>query len=176
MSEEFSSAQIDFYRNQALEFMNRATKNTITEMLPQGQTVKPEDVAPESSSTLEEFSLKHIGKGSLRVQVSSANGLFPVPDASVEVSLILPDNKYVLYNNVTDQSGISDNMSLAALPDSYSQSSVTAAQSGTEYNVSIFHPAYKRIDDIRVVIYDNIETILPVSLQPQLQDNERGNS
>lgn len=164
MSETFSRETIEKYKNEAMEYASRALLTD--DEMPQGEPVSPEENTGEIFFDYASFVRDHPAKGALRVQVSAANGAFPVSDASVEVSLILEDESVVLYNNVTDESGIVDNMPLPALPSDYSQTSITAGQSGTEYNVSIFHPAFRDQEDVSVTIFDSIKTILPIDLLP----------
>lgn len=114
----------------------------------------------------QQFRLAHPGRGTLRIQVSTAGGAFPVPQASVAVSRAFGGVSRTLYRGVTDISGILEGISLPALPDAYSQSAATAAQSGTDYQVSVYHPDFVPVNARPVTIYSDIETILPVVLEP----------
>lgn len=120
----------------------------------------------ETGAAYELFMQAHPAKGSLRVQVSTARGFFPVPGALVEVSRDFDGVKRVLYKNATNSSGIVEHMSLPALPVDYSQQESTAADSGTAYRVSVYHPAFVPLRGTQVMVYSGIETILPVALQP----------
>ena len=162
MSETFSRETIEKYKNEAMEYAARAQPTD--DMMPEGEPVDPEENNSETFFDYAAFVRDHPAKGGLKVQVSAANGAFPVPDATVEVSLVLEDESVVLYNNVTDESGIVDNMPLPALPSAYSQTSLTANGSGTEYVVSVYHPAFREQKDVRVTIFDSIKTILPIDL------------
>lgn len=114
----------------------------------------------------QQFLLAHPDRGTLRVQVSTARGTFPVPEAAVTVTRSFAGTPLILYRGVTDISGILDNLSLPALPDSYSQNPSTARQSGTDYQVSVYHPDFVPVNVRPVTIFSNIETILPVVLEP----------
>lgn len=168
MADILTPEEIEQYRQQALNYARRAQPQPefSSEMLPQGNTVQPEVNPPSTATSYEQFLREHPGEGTLKVQITAARGTFPISGATVEVSLPLNGERFVLYRNATDQSGISDNMRLPALPSDYSQSESTAAGSGTQYNVSIFHPAFAAKTDESVTIFDAIETILPVTLQP----------
>lgn len=121
----------------------------------------------DTNEAFRHFVLAHPGRGTLKVQVTTA-GLFPVPQARVEVTRRFGDTSRLLFKNVTDVSGIANNMVLPALPASYSQTAATARSSGTEYTVSVYHPSYIPFEK-PISVYDGIETILPVALEPYVR-------
>ena len=121
---------------------------------------------PATETSYEAFLRSHPGRGSLRVQVSTARGTFPVANALVEVTKTFDGVERVLYKNVTNTSGIVEGMHLPALPVGYSRQESTAGSSGTEYQVSVYHPGFAPLRSSTVEVYDGIETILPVALQP----------
>lgn len=173
--------QIERYKQQALSFASRASYPTlpldtaaiatITDTSEQS-SVTPEENAPPDADDYAVFLREHPSEGILKVQATAARSAFPVSGATVEVSVVINGEKYVLYNNVTDESGISDDMLLPARPSAFSQNSVTASDSGTQYEVSVYHPAFKALS-APVTMFDNIKTILPVVLKP-MTANERG--
>lgn len=122
----------------------------------------------DTNDAFRQFLLAHPRRGTLKVQVTTGDGTFPVPQARVEVQRRFGDAARLLFKNVTDISGITDNMVLPALPASYSRSAATAPGSGTEYWVSVYHPSYLPFE-MPVSLYDGIETILPVALEPYLR-------
>ena len=77
------------------------------------------------------FRNAHPEQGSLRVQVSAAQGIFPIPGAAVEVYRDFGAVRETFYSGVTDSSGIADRILLPALPASLGLSSDTAGISGT---------------------------------------------
>jgi len=121
---------------------------------------------PGTDRAYEVFQQTHPGRGSLRVQVSTARGTFPVSGAWVEVSRVFDGSRRVLYRGMTDNSGIVEKIVLPTLPASYSRQESTAADSGTVYQVSVYHPGFVPLVDSDVELYDRIETILPVALEP----------
>lgn len=181
MTEMSFEERIEKYRREAMEYAARASyrpqavptaANDAEAMLPQGSTVTPEENAPPDADDYAVFLREHPSEGILKVQATAARSAFPVSGATVEVSVVINGEKYVLYNNVTDESGISDDMLLPARPSAFSQNSVTASDSGTQYEVSVYHPAFKALS-APVTMFDNIKTILPVVLKP-MTANERG--
>lgn len=155
-----TAEQLEYYRKQALDYSSRAIESSPQPLRP---TVN-------NSPTYELFLQEHTGNGKLRVQTVTASGNFPVPNATVETALMLDDERILLYKNTTDQSGIVDAVPLAALPAAYSQTSVTAPASGTEYTVTVYHPAFQRKNDIKVIVFDGVESLLVVEMQPVTSD------
>ena len=107
----------------------------------------------------------HPERGTLRVQVSTGRGLFPVEGARVEVYRRLGPEPTVFYEGVTDASGIAEDIHLPALPAGWSQSAETAGISGTAYQVAVRHPQYGTVEGRPVTVFPRIETILAVSLE-----------
>ena len=107
----------------------------------------------------------HPERGSVRVQVSTGRGLFPVEGARVEIYRRLGPEPTVFYEGVTDASGIAEDIRLPALPAGWSQSAETAGISGTAYQVAVRHPQYGTVEGRPVTVFPRIETILTVSLE-----------
>ena len=121
----------------------------------------------------EAYVRQYPGRGTLKVQLSVARGAYPIKNAMVDVAQIYGGVRYSLYNDVTDISGIVDNMVLPARSIgttlNYDEMLPEA-----EYMVTVFHPDFQEITDCRVVIHDRIETILPISLTPVTLRGEGG--
>ena len=118
---------------------------------------------------IEEFVRSHPGRGVLRVQVGTGRGTFPVKGALVRVSKVIGGAVQEFYRGFTDESGILDGMVLPTLPGGLSQNSVTAGESGTDYIVSVEQRDYVPENGRKVTVYDGVETLLAVSMVPQLQ-------
>lgn len=121
-----------------------------------------------SLDQLGSFLTAHPGRGTMRIQVSTADGTFPIADAVVEVSAVLGGTALPLYRRKTNSSGIVDNLILPAKPRFISQREETASDSGTLYTVSVSRSGFRPLTDTRVVIYDGVETIFPAALQPSM--------
>lgn len=117
---------------------------------------------------LEPFLVRHPGRGTLRVQVSTGQGTFPVPQALVEVSVLVDGQRLPLYRLRTDGSGIVDDLALPTQAKSVSQNEETARGSATLYTVSVSHPGFLPLLDRTVALFDGVETILPANLQPTM--------
>lgn len=106
----------------------------------------------------------HPERGTMRVQVSTGRGLFPVEGARVEVYRHFGPERTVFHEGVTDASGIAEDIRLPALPVGWSRSAETAGISGTVYQVSVHHPQYGAVEGQPVTVFPRIETVLAVSL------------
>ena len=116
------------------------------------------------------FRNAHPEQGSLRVQVSAARGIFPVPGASVEVYRDFGALRETFYTGVTDDSGIAGRILLPALPVSLGLSADTAGISGTAYQVAVRHPDYRETEHQQVLIFPRIESVLAVTLPPRQEE------
>lgn len=106
------------------------------------------------------------GRGTLKVQISAAYETFPVNGVEVDVSVIHNGVRYLLYSDITNSSGIVDNMVLPTRAVDTVLAPKTSDENEAQYLVSIFHPSFKSVVDKVVTVYDRIETILPLSLTP----------
>ncbi len=114
------------------------------------------------------------GRGTLKVQISVARGAFPLKNVLVDVSQIYDGVRYSLYNDVTDISGIVDNMVLPARSIETTLNFDDAQIPEAEYLVTVFHPDFEELTDCTVVIRDKMETILPISLVPLTEERADG--
>lgn len=134
-----------------------------TSPLPMGQS----PFTPE----YDEFVHEYPGRGSLKIQTSVANEAFPIKDVLVDVDLIYRGRRYTIYTDVTDESGIINNIVLPASPGSTSQSPQTVVNDPS-YLISLYHPSFGTITNCAVTIHDRIETILPIALTPLSSGSE----
>lgn len=148
-----------------------------TEKKPE-EIYSPARIIPKGESPFrdeyEEYIREYPGRGTLKVQISVARGAFPLKNVLVDVSQIYNGVRYSLYNDVTDISGIVDNMVLPARSIESTLNFDTARLPEAEYLVTIFHPDFKELSDCAVVIRDKTETILPISLTPLTGEREDG--
>ena len=114
----------------------------------------------------EEYVRLYTGRGTLKIQLSVARGAYPIRNAMVDVAQIYNGVRYSLYTDVTDISGIVDNMALPARDIGSTLNYEEGPLPEAEYMISIYHPDFQEIKDRGVVIHDKIETILPISLVP----------
>ena len=132
---EITPENTNFFMRQALAFAERAQPPSVAEAFP--------------------------AKGTLRVQVSVADGAFPVANAVVAVLA----GETVLYRVETDSSGIAEGITLPARDRALSGAENTAAQSGAAYTVTVEHDGFLPVTR-EIEIYADTESLLPVELIP----------
>ena len=120
----------------------------------------------------DEFINEYRGRGSLKIQTSVAREAFPIKDAFVDVALIYKGKRYSIYHDVTDSSGIVNEIVLPSRLNAATQTPETASESEPEYLISVFHPGFEEIVDAPVIIHDRFETILPLNLNPCNEQTE----
>ena len=148
------------------------TEKTAAEIYPQPVTV-PQGETPFREE-YEEYIRSYPGRGTLKVQISVARGAFPLKNVLVDVSQIYNGVRYSLYNDVTDISGIVDNMVLPARSIESTLNFDSARLPEAKYLVTVLHPDFRELTDCAVVIHDKTETILPISLVPLTGDRQDG--
>ena len=119
---------------------------------------------------IQDFSPSGQDFGTLRLQVSTALGAFPVPNAVIEV--LDRDGSTMLYRGITDESGIADGLALPANPIAESQNAATAPDSPRQYTVTVTHPLFAP-QTHPVFLFAQTKTILPVVLVPILLTERR---
>lgn len=167
---DYTPEEKEMYRRQAIEFAARATPSENQNTTTYGNNVLNESTQYSNNNTdYDEFLREHPGRGSLRVQVSFAEGNFPLDRTMVEVAKNYNGKRYIVYKNLTDSSGILDNLVLPARPMILSQREATASESGTDYLVSVSHPNFSGKSDIVITVFDKIKTVLPITLLPEMR-------
>lgn len=142
--------KVEYYKNEAMKYAKLS-------LPPPVQNTNNLD---------EDFISEHSGTGTLKIQVAAARGAFPIENAKVIIDRRTENERIVLYEKTSDSSGIVDDIILPALPAVFSQTESTAENSGTVYYVSVNHPSYLPVDSVRIKIYDAVNTILPIVLEP----------
>ena len=122
----------------------------------------------------DEYISENPGRGSLKVQISAAFEAFPVAGVEVDVAVYSDGVRYSLYHDVTDSSGIVDNMILPAKSKDLMLAPERSDADEAHYLISLYHPDFQTVLDKRITVYDRIETILPVTLTPIAKQRSEG--
>ncbi len=107
-----------------------------------------------------------VGQGSLIVQATTAGGAIPVQGAEVTISSSDGD---IIAVRVTDNSGRTNRVLLDAPSYLYSQTPGTIRPYST-YNIRIEAPGYFTQNLLNIAVFDRIESIQPVILEPLEED------
>lgn len=104
--------------------------------------------------------------GNMRIRTYTAAGALPIDGALVKIYGTDDYNKDIIYSLLTDEDGITKEVSLPAPPKVYSASPGAKESPYSVYNVEItkngFYP--KRIDN--VPIFNGIRAVLPIEMIP----------
>lgn len=106
------------------------------------------------------------GRGKLKINVFTWNEAFPVISAFVKV---LKDGE-LLFSEFTDQNGSVQEIDLSA-PNRKISESPENGKGFAEYRVEVSHPRFNSVILENVPVFDGIESIQPVALEPV---NSRG--
>lgn len=134
-------------------------------------------INPVSSDFMEEAVLTAVtdqktydGNGFLTVQVSLARGAYPVKGADVVISGASGEPEFLI-NLTTDQSGRTQRVTLPAPKASYSQTPNNGFRPYGIYDVKVSLPGYYTENALNVQIFDQVESIQPISLRPISQND-----
>lgn len=108
--------------------------------------------------------------GRLRVQVTSASGAVPIPDADVAIYYTGEPGRQ-LEDVKTDSSGQTEDISLAAPPLEYSMEP-GEEQPYSEYTISVTAPGYEPVEIVGTEILPETTAIQEVRMVPQKQGEE----
>ncbi len=115
---------------------------------------------------VEDFKAKNKGEGSLRVQAFSGRQTFPVVNARVIVSKDFTDGTYTFFDDLTDTSGIVENMTLSSPGRNVATENNTVLPYST-YTIKVTHPFFRTTVYNNVPVFDGITSIQPVNLVPK---------
>lgn len=163
---------------------NELTKKYMDEMMRLYRERIPETDEDETSAeklrerisvfSSEESLCKNSGNcGILQVEVTTANGDFPVENAHITVFDETGEN--VIRFMKSDINGISPEISLTAPPRSISESPEESSEKKpfSEYRVRVSADGYYPVLNERVVIFSGVKSIQPVNMIPvaEFSDN-----
>lgn len=120
------------------------------------------------------FENRNTSNGFLKVQVYSAQGAFPLKDARVVISKELGDQQKIFYEMVTDESGITQPVSLPA-PDASHSFVVDGIRPYENYNIEVSKQGFQTTLREGLPIFPGVVSLQPIQLRPLLaseQDNK----
>ncbi len=124
---------------------------------------------------IEDFRTSNNGEGTLRVQAFSGQQAFPVVNARVVVSKDFTEGTYTFFDDLTDTSGIVENMSLIT-PESGLANENNEILPYSTYTIRVTHPFFRTTVYTNVPVFDTITSIQPVNLIPKtgtpIDDND----
>lgn len=135
--------------------------NSFSESAAQAATLS-DDTASEIPQAQSELS----GAGRLIVQVTTASGALPIQEATVTIT---QTNNDLIEIQTTDKSGRTPGIELPAPLARYSQTPGGIRPYST-YNLMVEKPGYYTQELLNIAVFDRIESIQPVALEPLGED------
>ncbi len=124
---------------------------------------------------VDDFTEKNKGKGYLKVQAFSGKQSFPIVNARVIVSKNFNSGSHTFYDELTDTSGIVDNLELNTPEKDLAKQDNKTSPFST-YTVRVTHPYFITTVYTNVPMFDGITSIQPVNMIPRtgtpMDDNE----
>jgi len=117
----------------------------------------------------EDFKKRNGSQGKLRVQVFGADQSFPIPEARVRVSVSFLTGSRELFDGVTDENGVVDDIVLPAPNKNLSLDEDNTSEPYALYNVTVKHPNFADGVYSNIPIFDSVKSIQPVALVPLTQ-------
>ena len=111
--------------------------------------------------------------GTLQVKVTTADGAFPVPDATVKVRDAMGHTVHAL---PTDAAGMTIVVTLFAPSREFSLSPYTSHLAYSLYEIMVTHPGYIPQFVRGVRVFDGVGGVLPVDLVPRTTRTDLGDS
>ncbi len=117
-------------------------------------------------NNLTEFQNRNRGKGNMRVQVFSGREAFPIVNARVVVTKDFNEGTHTFFDDLTDTSGIVENMSLTTpISDTATENNNILPYS--TYTVRVTHPYFISTVYTNVPVFNGITSIQPVNMVPK---------
>ena len=111
------------------------------------------------------------GTGYLQVEVTTGDGVVPVPKAAIIVTQEIGGQSYLVTMKLTNRSGATDVIPLPAPSASFSEAPDPTERPFSEYNVTVYKKGFYTVPEVTVPIFDTVKSIQPVALIP-LAENE----
>ncbi len=113
-----------------------------------------------------DFESKNQGKGTLKVQAFSGREAFPIVNARVVVSKDFENGSHIFFDDLTDTSGIVENMMLSSPRKDVAQRDNSILPYST-YSIRVTHPYFITTVYESVPVFDGIASIQPVNMVPR---------
>ena len=142
-----------------------ATPTVATRISPTGPA--------EQLTTYEEFLRQNQSNGAIKVQVTTASGTYPVAGAKVVISKDFLEGERQLFEQMTDESGTTQNIALPAPARALSMDEEETETPYASYRIQVTHPDYHSHVFENVPVFADVKSIQPVDLIPAQLQNSR---
>lgn len=118
-----------------------------------------------------EFEANNPSNGFLKLQVYSAQGALPVRDARIIVSKQFGNQSRIFYEMMTDESGVTDPVSLPA-PDNSHSFVIDGVRPYETYDLEVFKPGFRTIVRENMPVFPGIVSLQPIQMRPLLSSEQ----
>ena len=145
-------------------------------------TANVENIQPNNDDTFssnnqqfqqdwQNFESRNKSNGFLKVQVYSARGAFPIKDAKITIFKEFDGQNKIFYEIVTDESGITQPVSLPA-PDAIHSFAVDGIRPYENYSISISKFGFEDAVRSGLPIFPGVVSLQPIQLRPLLASQQ----
>ena len=120
------------------------------------------------------FESRNTSNGFLKVQVYSARGAFPIKDAKITIFKEFDGQNKIFYEILTDESGITQPVSLPA-PDASHSFAVDGIRPYENYSISVSKFGFEDATRNGLPIFPGVVSLQPIQLGPQLASQQDEN-
>ena len=114
-----------------------------------------------NSALYRDFIKENPGLGRLSVRAYTASSALPIKGLNLEVSTIFNNNKIVVFDGVTDESGTVDNISLPA--PIYDENNLVSPMK-IVYNLKSTYKPFDFIKDYSINVFDGISVMQTITV------------
>ena len=173
------SPNFDQLQDNNLNFGNMFQRNNENESIDNNLNVNTNDINTYENMQRQEdwmnFEARNTSNGFLKVQVYSAQGAFPLKDARVVISKEFDNQQKIFYEMVTDESGITEPVSLPA-PDASHSFVVDGMRPYENYNIEVSKDGFQTSLREGLPIFPGVVSLQPIQLRPLLASEQNNNA
>lgn len=173
------SQNFDQSQDNNLNFGNMFQRNNENESIDNNLNVNTNDINTYENMQRQEdwmnFEARNTSNGFLKVQVYSAQGAFPLKDARVVISKEFDNQQKIFYEMVTDESGITEPVSLPA-PDASHSFVVDGMRPYENYNIEVSKDGFQTSLREGLPIFPGVVSLQPIQLRPLLASEQNNDA
>lgn len=124
----------------------------------------------KKTEVYQEFITQNPDKGTLKVQVFTADQAIPIPDTEIYITKEIGDYNVLFFQGVTDSSGIIDNIELPAPGGEYNVETFEIPKS-TTYNLVASNDKYKEIKQYNISMFGGVRVLQYIKMLSNIGGN-----
>lgn len=132
----------------------------------QGSGREPIIYDENNYASYEEFEQANPQRGSISFRIYTARGALPVKGAVCTVSKKFGGERHVIFTQITDESGLTEEMPLPAPPRSLSQQPESSVMPYALYDAEIKADGYSTVELTNIPVFDGVSSVQRVAMIP----------